>query len=557
MFWAERDDLATILGFGVRYGQLCIHGAFAMTDAVATAWKSRLDAAGFTIVTVFAAFDGEDYADIPAVQRTVGFIPRATRAAREQRMLAVSDFAANLGVNSIACHIGFVPEDAADPDYAAVRDMVRRVCDHAAARGQTFALETGQERAEVLLAFIRDVDRPNLRINFDPANLILYGTDEPIAALRTLAPLVVSVHCKDGDGPAPGVPGALGTERPLGKGSVGIPRFVATLREIGFQGPLNVERETENHDERLRDIGEGIALLRSLSSKTRKRQAGRPVVLPGLYYPQRSIQPERQDRLRRNPDRALGHDLRYRACACAGSRADGRALTASRDRSDDGADRRTAAGEFARPLVDARAAVPLLLEFCRVQTILLALYGNRFHVQYYVARAVKLAAFGHGPKDDLCVGAARKHDVAVRVANVARDFRGVHLALHCFGGVDRLLGAHRHFGADRQDPRGATDRGNPRVFVILVRWLICRRRGSRRWGGRGRCRGRHRRRLSVIDASNVLHRDDARAAGIQIEGDFGRRTGGDCSRQAGTVAHHHRGMREFRRRRLLTGAAHK
>ena len=62
-----------------------------------------------------------------------------------------------------------------------------------------------------------------------------------------------------------GAPCALGMERPLGKGSVGIPRFVATLREIGFQGPLNVERETENHDERLRDIGEGIALLRSLS----------------------------------------------------------------------------------------------------------------------------------------------------------------------------------------------------------------------------------------------------------------------------------------------------
>lgn len=264
VFWAERDDLAAILSLGVRCGQLCIHGTLAMTDAAAAEWKSRLDAAGFTLVTVFAAYEGEDYADIPTVQRTVGFIPRATRAAREQRTLALSDFAAKLGVKSIACHIGFVPEDADDPDYAAVRAAVRRVCDHAATHGQTFALETGQERAEVLLAFVRDVDRPNLRINFDPANLILYGTGEPIAALRTLAPLVVSVHCKDGDWPPPGVPGALGTERPLGKGSVGIPRFVATLREIGFAGPLNVERETENQQERLRDIREGIALLRSI-----------------------------------------------------------------------------------------------------------------------------------------------------------------------------------------------------------------------------------------------------------------------------------------------------
>src|SRR5437588_4260861 len=205
-------------------------------DAAAGAhWKSALAEAKFTPVTVVAAYEGEDYADIPTVERTVGFIPPRTRDKREQRTRAVSDFAAQLGVRSIMCHVGFVPEDSADPDYVAIRDLVRRICDHASRHGQTFALETGQERAEVLLHFIKDVGRPNLRINFDPANLILYGTDEPIAALKTLAPLVVSVHCKDGDGPAAGVPGALGMERPLGKGSVGIPRFVATLREIGFQ----------------------------------------------------------------------------------------------------------------------------------------------------------------------------------------------------------------------------------------------------------------------------------------------------------------------------------
>jgi sugar phosphate isomerase/epimerase len=264
MFWADRDNLATIAGFGVRTGQLGVPGAMALDDGAASHWKAALADAGFEIVTVVAAYEGEDYADIPTVQRTVGFIPPATRGERERRTLAVSDFAARLGVGSIACHIGFVPEDPADPDYVAVRELVRRICDHAATHGQTFALETGQERAEVLQHFIRDVNRPNLRINFDPANLILYGTDEPIAALRTLAPLVVSVHCKDGDRPPADRPGALGAERPLGKGSVGIDRFVATLKEIGFPGPLNVEREAENQEERLRDIGDAVQLLRRL-----------------------------------------------------------------------------------------------------------------------------------------------------------------------------------------------------------------------------------------------------------------------------------------------------
>lgn len=264
MFWAERDNLETILSLGVRYGQLGIPGGMTLTDAAAAQMKSALDAAGMTLVTVFAAYDGENYADIPAVARTVGFVPPGTRAERLKRTLAVSDFAAQLGVRSIACHVGFVPEDAADPDYLAVRAVVRDVCDHAARHGQSFALETGQEPAEVLLAFIRDVDRANLRINFDPANLILYGTGEPIAALEVLAPLVISVHCKDGDWPVAGVPGALGVERALGKGSVGIPRFVETLRKAGFSGPLNVEREAENQQERIRDLGDGVQLLRSL-----------------------------------------------------------------------------------------------------------------------------------------------------------------------------------------------------------------------------------------------------------------------------------------------------
>lgn len=264
VFWAERDDLATVMKFGVRTGQLIVHGGMVLDETVAAQWKAALDAAGFKLVTVIAAYEGEDYADIPTVQRTVGFIPPATRAEREQRTLALSDFAARLGVKSIGCHIGFVPEDPDDPDYVAVREMVRRVCDHAASQGQTFALETGQERAHVLLQFIRDVDRPNLRINFDPANLILYGTDEPIGALRQVAPLVVSVHCKDGDPPPAGRPGALGSERPLGKGSVGVENFVRTLKEIGFSGPLNVERETEDPEERLRDIADGVKLLRTL-----------------------------------------------------------------------------------------------------------------------------------------------------------------------------------------------------------------------------------------------------------------------------------------------------
>ena len=146
----------------------------------------------------------------------------------------------------------------------AVRDLVRRICDHCAKHGQGLHLETGQETADDLLAFIKDVDRSNLGINFDPANMILYGTGDPIEALGILGAHVISVHAKDGDWPPKGSPGALGTEKPLGQGAVGMERFIDTLKKTGFKGQLNIEREVPDHAERLRDIAMGVKLLEKL-----------------------------------------------------------------------------------------------------------------------------------------------------------------------------------------------------------------------------------------------------------------------------------------------------
>jgi sugar phosphate isomerase/epimerase len=264
MFWADRDRLDEIASFGVRRGQLGIGGGTDLSHHFADDWKKALADRNFTLITVFAAYNGESYADIPTVERTVGFIPRETREERERRTIEISDLAAALGVKSIACHVGFMPEDRSNDDYIAVRDMVARICDHAAHHGQTFALETGQEPAHVLRRFLVDVDRKNLGINFDPANMILYGTGDPVEALGVLGPHVISVHAKDGDWPPKDQPGALGMERPLGKGSVGMERFVRKLKEVGFTGPLNIEREAENQEERIRDIREAVRYLRAI-----------------------------------------------------------------------------------------------------------------------------------------------------------------------------------------------------------------------------------------------------------------------------------------------------
>lgn len=266
-FWAEPDASETIRlvkSCVVVSGQLGVDGSVVLTPATADAWKSAMADQDFHLFTVFAAYEGESYADIPTVVRTVGFMPRETRAAREARSRDVIDFAAALGVRSFACHVGFIPHDPSDTDYVAVRDMVRRICDYAASAGMTYCLETGQEPADVLLRFFDDVERPNLRINFDPANMVLYGSQEPISAFRTLRNHVISVHGKDGDWPPKESPQSLGNERALGEGSVNLPAFFAALRETGYTGPVCVESGVHGEEQKWPGLKAAVEYLRSL-----------------------------------------------------------------------------------------------------------------------------------------------------------------------------------------------------------------------------------------------------------------------------------------------------
>ncbi len=196
---------------------------------------------GVAITTVFCGFEGESYADIPTVINTVGLVPEEAREARVEKIEQISQFARELGVDRIGAHIGFIPHDRADPRYDALVETVRGICDALAAREQVFALETGQETAESLKEFIADVDRENLRVNFDPANMVLYGTEPPIPATQLLMPWIDGVHCKDGTWPTE--KDQLGHETPFGQGDVAATEWLQTLVQAGYRGPLTIERE--------------------------------------------------------------------------------------------------------------------------------------------------------------------------------------------------------------------------------------------------------------------------------------------------------------------------
>ena len=182
-------------------------------------------------------------------------------------MLEIADFTKWLGCDTVALHLGFIPHDPAADGYSDIVQVTQQLCDHCGGQDQFLHLETGQETAEGLLEFIQQVGRDNLKINFDPANMILYGTGEPIEALKQVGHHVRSVHCKDGTwSDQPGE--TWGAEVPLGKGDVGMEAYLQTLKEIGYDGPLTIEREIPQDPERQRsEIGQAIELLADLRSK--------------------------------------------------------------------------------------------------------------------------------------------------------------------------------------------------------------------------------------------------------------------------------------------------
>lgn len=233
----------------------------------ADAFLAQLKELGITLTAVFGGFDGESYADIPTVSRTVGLVPRDTRAARTQEMKEIADFARLLHCNVVALHLGFITHDRQSEDYAEILAVTQDLCDHCRRNGQALHLETGQETAEGLLHFLQDVQRDNLFVNFDPANMILYGTGEPIEALRQVGRYVRSVHCKDATWAAhPGE--EWGAEVPLGQGAVGMENYLRTLYELGYTGPLTIEREIPQEPERQKaEISHAVNLLTQLRAK--------------------------------------------------------------------------------------------------------------------------------------------------------------------------------------------------------------------------------------------------------------------------------------------------
>jgi sugar phosphate isomerase/epimerase len=215
-------------------------------------------AAGFRLVNAMIGFPGEDYTTPQTIQKSGGFGNPATRAERLERLRWGLQRTCDLGLNAVTLHAGFLPEPH-HPDRNAMLDTLAQAATLAAEKGVTLAFETGQETADLLRLTLDELKCPNVRVNFDPANMILYDKGDPLRAVEILAPDILSVHVKDANRTK--TPGTWGEEVPLGQGQVNIRQYVKTLRKVGYAGSLCIEREVGNQEQRMADVAHGIRYL--------------------------------------------------------------------------------------------------------------------------------------------------------------------------------------------------------------------------------------------------------------------------------------------------------
>jgi len=227
----------------------------------ATALRQSLDKHKIEATSLVVGGPGKESWDFYDGPLTIGLLPRETRAARIAHIKKASDFAKLTGIPAVQTHCGFIPENPNDPLYKETIDAMREVVTYCKQNAQNFRYETGQETPITLIRAIHDVGTDNQGINFDLANLIMYGKSNPVDAIELLAPYVQGIHAKDGLWPVN--PHDLGEEVPIGKGRVDFPRIIARLKEIRYAGAVTIEREVSG-PEQIRDVREAKAYLEKL-----------------------------------------------------------------------------------------------------------------------------------------------------------------------------------------------------------------------------------------------------------------------------------------------------
>ncbi|MCP4455366.1 MAG: sugar phosphate isomerase/epimerase [Planctomycetes bacterium] len=225
------------------------------------AYLTAVKQQSWTISCTMIGFEQEDYSTLDTIKVTGGVVPDQHWPGNKAIVEGAAKVTRDLGVPYLSFHAGFI--DEGDPaKYKVMCERLTCLADIAAAQGIMLLMETGQETAEELASFMKALNHPALGINYDPANMILYGKGNPLEGLKVLAPWIKHIHIKDAT--QSDTPGQWGAEVPWSQGQVNGEAFLATLTEIGYRGTLAIEREAG--DDRPGDIALAAKTLRQSMS---------------------------------------------------------------------------------------------------------------------------------------------------------------------------------------------------------------------------------------------------------------------------------------------------
>ena len=253
--WSLGNDFEKI----AEAGGDCVHLAIAPAIAnngnqyLAEVAKSKLK-----ITAAMINFPQEDYSTLESIKKTGGIVPDDCWWDNRELVLRAIELTAELKVQFLSMHFGFI--ETQNPAKAkTLIERTRMLADKAGEHNVTLLMETGQESADELRGFIEKLHHPALGVNFDPANMILYGKGNPVEAVGILGPWIKHVHIKDAIQTK--TSGTWGSEAVWGKGEVDADKFLKALKGAGFTGALAVERE--GGDNRLDDIKQAIEKLKA------------------------------------------------------------------------------------------------------------------------------------------------------------------------------------------------------------------------------------------------------------------------------------------------------
>ncbi len=195
----------------------------------------------------------------------------------------INETAADMAGGLWMAHVGVMPEDTESDHWRRFRDALGEIATHGERVGARLAMETGPEPPAVVKQMIEEVASPSLRVNFDPANLLIWppylakrdgaafdydaawARFNPVEGLKTLIPYVVHVHAKDSVMRRD----CTYDEVPLGTGMTNWPELHRIFREHGYDGFYAIERECG--EDAMGDVRNAVQYLRELDARPRSK----------------------------------------------------------------------------------------------------------------------------------------------------------------------------------------------------------------------------------------------------------------------------------------------